>query len=169
MKQSKSFAVGDRVKVHRGGRAPFKGKVEAVTGVTSIQIIEDGFYSVHDDSPFHPRQLVRLKVKPKAKSWCTRSHPHDGQCNKKEPRRVWTTEDGITELKKCRMALFWDHEPVLPKQVQFVECLLGHALISKGKLAEAWHIVMKNYAGVSKPAESRAFDNFARELGLGDA
>ena len=59
-------SVGDRVKVYRGGRAPFKGNVEAVTGDTSIQIIEDGFYSVHEDAPFHPRQLTRLKPrKPK--------------------------------------------------------------------------------------------------------
>ena len=67
----KAFAVGDRVKVLRGGRMPFVGKVDAVTEghigkSDGIFVIEDGFYSNHEDSPFHPRQCVKLVKKIKA-------------------------------------------------------------------------------------------------------
>ncbi len=62
----KHLQVGMRVIVKRGGRKDFRGKIDAVSGENSIHVIEDGFYSNHDDSPFHPCQLriLRKKVKP---------------------------------------------------------------------------------------------------------
>jgi hypothetical protein len=70
--KTKTFEIGQRVKVLRGGRVPFSGRVTAIMKEISsevdrvgrcagVHVTEDGFYSNHDESPFHPRQLVKLK------------------------------------------------------------------------------------------------------------
>lgn len=69
----RKFKVGDRVRVRRGGRMPFDGKVSHILPEINgrcggIGVIEDGFYSVHDESPFHPKQCRRLVKKRKMKN-----------------------------------------------------------------------------------------------------
>ena len=53
--------AGDRVRVFH--RNVITGKVDTISPDGHIGVIEDGFYSQHDESPFHPRQCVRLKKK----------------------------------------------------------------------------------------------------------
>lgn len=67
----KEFKLGDRVKVYTG-RGVFKGDVSGrVNGPEfansgCLLVTEDGFYSAHDDGPFHPKQCRHLRKKPKA-------------------------------------------------------------------------------------------------------
>jgi hypothetical protein len=73
---AKNLKVHERVVVKRGGRAPFKGTVTAIVEATpkgvycgstepGVHVTEDGFNSNHDESPFHPKQCVRLVKKKK--------------------------------------------------------------------------------------------------------
>lgn len=70
-----ALKCGDRVKVFTG-REEFKGKISGWDPKfpNAFFVIEDGFYSAHNDCPFHPKQLRRLKQKPKDESkpreWC---------------------------------------------------------------------------------------------------
>ena len=54
--------VGDRVRVFTN-RKEFKGWVDLISSSGMLSVIEDGFYSAHNDGPFHPRQCVRLVPK----------------------------------------------------------------------------------------------------------
>jgi hypothetical protein len=58
--KTKTFAVGDRVKVYTGGMPEFKGTIHSFDA-WSFWVIKDGFVSPDMGSPFHPRQLVKLK------------------------------------------------------------------------------------------------------------
>jgi hypothetical protein len=60
------FKVGDRVAVY-GYFGRIKGKVDYIEYTISgryLYVIEDGFYSCHDDGPFHIKQC-RKRVKKK--------------------------------------------------------------------------------------------------------
>jgi|GEM_PF-6595660 len=60
------FRLGDRVAVHPEGRDTFRGTIFNIMH-NKIYVIEDGFYSGHDDNPFLPsqcRKLKRVKGKP---------------------------------------------------------------------------------------------------------
>ncbi len=57
------FKIGDRVKVFPNGAMEFEGKI---TGKYSKEkpmyfVTEDGFYSCHNDSPFHAEQMRLIK------------------------------------------------------------------------------------------------------------
>jgi cell division protein FtsB len=58
------FRLGDRVAVHREGRLPFRGTIFNILH-GKLSVIEDGFYSAHDDSPFLPGQCKKLIKKRK--------------------------------------------------------------------------------------------------------
>jgi hypothetical protein len=137
---------------------PFKGKVEAVTGLNSIQVIEDGFYSVHDDAPFHPRQLVRLRPK---------------QVKGKEAREFWVTprniEDAVKEIeneKECSWAAIV-FDASLEKQGGDEVCLRevrkGDLITSEEELAMAWNINCYNH-GLTRADISDAFNGLLRTL-----
>lgn len=64
--------IGDRIKVYHGWKKPMIGKCVGVNEDGLIQFTEDGFYSAHNDSPFHPKQCRKL--------------------NKKKPREIWVHE-----------------------------------------------------------------------------
>lgn len=72
-KDKKPLQPGDRVRVVHGTRS-FTGKVSSFAMTYADRegvfhhVIEDGFYSAHEDGPFHRRQCVRL-VKRKAREW----------------------------------------------------------------------------------------------------
>lgn len=56
------FKVGDRVNVYRNGSLkPITGTIQSIPEHGLLSIIEDGFYSSHSDSPFHPKQCRKLK------------------------------------------------------------------------------------------------------------
>jgi hypothetical protein len=61
--KTKTFEIGQRVKVYTGKRLPWKGYVEAL-GVPDIEIVwvsrEKGG-PADLEGPFHARQLVKLK------------------------------------------------------------------------------------------------------------
>lgn len=58
----KELSVGDRCRVfHR--HESFKGKIDAIAKDGSLFVIEDGFYSCHNEAPFHPEQCRRLVKK----------------------------------------------------------------------------------------------------------
>lgn len=96
------FRLGDRVAVHREGRDAFRGTIfNIVNG--KLSVIEDGFYSAHDDSPFLPsqcRKLVKRRKRDKASrsEYCAHSgvelskfkcevcHDKGGFLSPKEPR-----------------------------------------------------------------------------------
>jgi len=63
----KDFKIGDRVSVRRGGfKKPFKGKVASFNEeYNTVGVQEEGFYSAHADSPFHPCQVRKLIPKKK--------------------------------------------------------------------------------------------------------
>lgn len=68
------FQVGDRVAVYSGPRR-FIGRVNSAIGTLgdsnyhSVHVIEDGFYLVHEDGPFHPKQCRKLKAKTRREFW----------------------------------------------------------------------------------------------------
>ncbi len=53
---------GDRVKVYYYGCLDFIGVVTSVTHY-GLYITEDGFYSAHNECPFHPKQCRKLSSK----------------------------------------------------------------------------------------------------------
>lgn len=55
------FKEDDRVKVYYKGNLEFIGTVYRTDKNYGLFIIEDGFYSCHNDSPFHPMQCRKLK------------------------------------------------------------------------------------------------------------
>lgn len=66
------FKAGDRIRVYRGGRSPIEGTVTYISPLLGIGFTEDGFYSAHDESPFHPRQcelISRPQKTEKKKVW----------------------------------------------------------------------------------------------------
>jgi hypothetical protein len=154
------FNVGDRVKVHRGGRAPFKGKIDAITGDTSIQVIGDGFYSVHEDAPFHPRQLVRLRPK---------------QVKEKGARTFWVTprniEDAVKEIENEK-EVAWAavvFNASLKKEAGYEVCLRelrkGDLITSEEKIKAAWVVVNKTL-GLGHGTAAAAADIFLKALNL---
>lgn len=96
------FRLGDRVAVHREGRDAFRGTIfNIVNG--KLSVIEDGFYSAHDDSPFLPSQCRKLVKRRKrdalsrseycehsgvelSKFKCDACHDKGGFLSPKEPR-----------------------------------------------------------------------------------
>lgn len=56
------FVKGDRIAVYywKGRRI---GTISSITETGMIYFIEDGFYSAHEDCPFHPKQCRRLRKK----------------------------------------------------------------------------------------------------------
>lgn len=68
------FKEGDRVAVYTNREGRITGKVEAlcINRPDVVFVIEDGFYSCHNDSPFHIKQCRKLRKKVK-----------------REPRRYW--------------------------------------------------------------------------------
>ena len=63
--KTKTFAVGMRVKVYTGGRPPFKGTVHSYDK-DAVWVGVAGCGAPDADSPFHPRQCVKLVKKVKA-------------------------------------------------------------------------------------------------------
>ena len=84
-----SFKVGDRVRVYHGWRS-FVGTVEKVVDLpnqkSGIFVIEDGFNSCHNDSPFHPKQCRRLKKKERMRIYFERAD--SGDCYS-DVEKVW--------------------------------------------------------------------------------
>lgn len=72
------FKIGDRVKVYCN--VPFTGKI---TGIDSLRgnffVTEDGFYSCHNDSPFHPKQCRKI-FKRIDKCFFCKIRPENKQC-----------------------------------------------------------------------------------------
>jgi hypothetical protein len=66
------FKLGDRVIVYCKGNLSFKGIITDLHSKYGLSVTEEGFYSAHDDSPFHPKQCRRL-VKKKDKEQITTS------------------------------------------------------------------------------------------------
>lgn len=64
----KPFSVGERVRVYHRNSV-FNGKIDSIKPTGEVRVIEDGFYSVHDESPFHPKQCRRLKPKKRRRVW----------------------------------------------------------------------------------------------------
>lgn len=62
------FSVGDRVRVY-SNTPTFDGKVTGMLPNGNIFVTEDGFYSCHNDSPFHPKQCRKL-IKRKCREAC---------------------------------------------------------------------------------------------------
>ena len=126
------FEIGDRVRVY--GDWPnvpihlaFTGEViEANKGQAAkypgfIEVKVDGHPGL--SIMVHPKQCRRLRPKPKPE--------------KKEARRVWTTERSMSDIDKGRMSLFWNHQPALNDEVEFREVLPGEVVVTRETLAKA--------------------------------
>lgn len=147
----KPFEVGERVRVYRGGRKPFAGTVTNAPafGNEAVGVTEDGFYSAHDESPFHPRQLIRLKPRQKKKQV--------------EGRVFWVSERNVTDAIKeieNEKEVAWasvvfdaSFEKEAEGEVCLREILPGEVVINKEKLAAAW-------------GRFRGFDDFCKALNL---
>lgn len=150
--------VGDRVRVKRGGRFPFTGTISHVAPSSGkdlkgnyreagIFVIEDGCLSNHDESPFHPRQCVRLKPKPTSE--------------KREARWVWVQpacEENAWEIQATHS------DPDDPTYIVYREVLPGEVPITKEKLAGAMAGLAKYFEG---EAEMDCFEgDLAKALGL---
>lgn len=65
---NREFKEGDRVAVyHRHQR--IVGVVDSVRDTGELRVIEDGFYKVHEESPFHPKQCRHLKPIARREWW----------------------------------------------------------------------------------------------------
>lgn len=60
-----NFKIGDRVRVY--GEGVFDGIIESISDSNAdyLFVVEDGFYSVHDEAPYHYKQCRRLMKKKK--------------------------------------------------------------------------------------------------------
>jgi hypothetical protein len=68
------FKEGDRVIVYYKGNLSFKGIITDLDSKYGLSVTEDGFYSAHDDSPFHPKQCRRLVKKKEQSKWKFRDY-----------------------------------------------------------------------------------------------
>lgn len=63
------FEVGDRVAVYHVWKGRLTGKVDAINERGHLSVIEDGFYSAHEDGPFHPKQCRKLVKRERQRIW----------------------------------------------------------------------------------------------------
>jgi hypothetical protein len=123
------LSVGDRVSVSRGGyKLPFKGTVKGTNEeFNTVVVHEDGFYSAHADSPFHPVQCRRLK--PKKKVTTT-----------KTARIVYVNDYEScygTAVKSLSQANNTASEGRLGEAIKFREVLPGEVVITQYAMARA--------------------------------
>lgn len=103
------LSAGDRVRVRREGHKPFDGEVYA-HGVYSnrFYVIEDGFYSAHEDGPFCRCELVRLRPKRKAREyWINPAYlPSEHAVTRDQQCRIVTTtieEPGFIHVREVKV------------------------------------------------------------------
>ena len=58
-----TFNIEDRIAVYTCKEDRLTGKISGIDSRGMIYFIEDGFYSAHNDSPFHPKQCRKLRKK----------------------------------------------------------------------------------------------------------
>lgn len=137
--------IGDRIRVYH--RSVFTGKVDTISPDGYIGVIEDGFYSQHDESPFHPKQLRRLKPR------------------KPKGRREWKagtfsqTNQGITSGNLYVV----DHIRPPDFGAILVELNAEEIIVDREKLAKAWDV---NKGIPTRKYAPELFEDFCKALGL---
>lgn len=154
----RDFKIGDRVRVKGSSVGGFgahnlKGSVVGDC-VNPDPEFRDVYVKGHGRFTFHVCQLVRL-------------NPPKPKPEKKEARRVWTTERSMSDIDKGRMSLFWNHQPALNDEVEFREVLPGEVVVTRETLAKAWNADGSvNEAVGCYASNSEKFKVFLKALGL---
>lgn len=151
------FEAGERCKVYTS-REKFKGKIDAVDPNGNLHVIEDGFYSCHEDSPFHPRQCVKLRSR-KAE-------------DAREPIVRWLTEDESKIARERNAWVYLSKEEYIGG-TRIVECPETSRVVSREDLAKAWDGEFAAHTNstitVDKADKSGFFLSFCQALGFPQA
>ena len=86
--------VGDRVAVYSRYQRLI-GVVKEVTVQGLICFAEDGFYSLHEDSPFHPKQCRKLVKRERREWWLLYTHPAE-----QAPKAIQSFDEADKTLKQ---------------------------------------------------------------------
>lgn len=149
---SPKFAVGDRVRIYGCSTQSMTNTGTITEWIHGVPMVKHDMSSI--SQTYHPKQLRRLKPKPKAevkvpREWKMLYQPRDPQ--------------GIVSIHICRE---WYVEGPLPEPLKTFsvrEVIPGSASVTRQQLAKAW-----NEAGITT-IRTTQWNKFCKALGLGEA